>query len=62
MTVIEFPTHNSKNHKIQIAFDGKVAVTIRPDGSVEFGEDYSPDEAATAFWLAVGRNHPWKVQ
>ena len=29
-------------------------VTIHPDGSIEYGENYKPDEAAKAFWDAVG--------
>ncbi|MER6616312.1 hypothetical protein [Streptomyces xantholiticus] len=30
-------------------------VTIHPDGRVELGEGYEPDEAAAAFWDAVQR-------
>lgn len=30
-------------------------VTIRPDGSLEYGENYHPDEAAGTFWAAVSR-------
>lgn len=37
---------------------GKTFVTIRPDGKIEFGEGYNPDEAARAFWAAVSRNVP----
>lgn len=40
------------------ASNGRPLVTIRPDGSIEFGEDYQPDEAAGAFWEAVQRLAP----
>lgn len=36
----------------------KPIVTIRPDGRLEFGEDYQPDEAARVFWEAVQRLTP----
>jgi hypothetical protein len=29
-------------------------VTIHPDGTVEYGKDYTPDAAAKALWDAVG--------
>ena len=32
----------------------KPMVTIRPDGTIEYGEGYTPDAAAKAFWDAVG--------
>ena len=33
---------------------GKTYVVIKPDGKIEYGEDYTPDAAAKAFWDAVG--------
>lgn len=36
----------------------KPIVTIRPDGRLEFGEGYQPDEAARVFWDAVQRLTP----
>jgi len=33
---------------------GKAFVTIKADGTVIYGEGYSPDAAAIAFWDAVG--------
>jgi hypothetical protein len=33
---------------------GKTQVTIKPDGTIIYGEGYTPDEAARAFWDAVG--------
>lgn len=29
-------------------------VTIQPDGSIEYGQGYTPDAAAKIFWDAVG--------
>lgn len=34
-------------------------VTIKANGTIEFGADYTPDEAAKMFWDAVGRLHPF---
>lgn len=33
---------------------GKTHVTIQPDGTIIYGEGYTPDAAAKAFWDAVG--------
>ena len=33
----------------------RILVTIKPDGRVEFGPEYRPDEAAMVFWEAMGR-------
>lgn len=30
--------------------DGKRLVAIKPDGSVEYGENYTPEAAAKRFW------------
>lgn len=35
--------------------DGRLLAAIHPDGRLEYGEDYRPDEAAQAFWEAVQR-------
>ncbi|MFF9118320.1 hypothetical protein ACF09Y_22420 [Streptomyces massasporeus] len=37
---------------------GQPLVTIHPDGRLEHGDDYQPDEAAQAFWDAVQRLVP----
>lgn len=37
---------------------GKVLVTIKPDGEIIYGDDYTPDVAAQAFWAAIGAQHP----
>lgn len=33
----------------------RVFVTIKPDGSLLYGEGYTPDEAAAVFWEALAR-------
>lgn len=33
---------------------GKTYVTIKPDGEIVYGEGYTPDAAAKAFWDALG--------
>lgn len=45
-----------------IAKNGETLVTIHPDGTIEYGKDYSPDKAAKIFWEALGRNLPCKTQ
>lgn len=32
---------------------GNMLVTIHPDGTIEYGKDYTPDDAAKASWDAV---------
>ncbi|MFF7476631.1 hypothetical protein [Streptomyces sp. NPDC008092] len=41
-----------------MASHGRPLITIRPDGTLELGDDYQPDEAARAFWDAVRRLAP----
>lgn len=36
----------------------KMAVTIHVDGSVEFGEGFTADDAAREFWKQMGRSLP----
>lgn len=38
--------------------DGGPLVTIHPNGELEYGPDYTPDEAARAFWDALRRLAP----
>ena len=38
--------------------DGRILTTIYPDGIVEFGPDYDPDETARAFWQVLGELCP----
>lgn len=35
--------------------NGSPLVTIKPDGTIVYGDGYTPDAAAKAFWDAVGR-------
>lgn len=41
---------------INVAKDGisNPIVTIKPDGTIEYGKGYTPDAAAKALWDAVG--------
>ena len=43
-----------------VTIDGETAplVTIHTDGTLEYGEDYTPDEAARQFWDALRRYAP----
>jgi hypothetical protein len=36
----------------------KLWIRLHPDGSVEFGPDYNPDEAARDFWNGLGASNP----
>lgn len=45
-----------------ITGSGKVAVTFHPDGRVEVGPDFTPDEAAKVFWEAVIAMNPYHQQ
>lgn len=37
---------------------GDAMVSISPDGNIEYGEDYTPDEAAKVFWEAIALQNP----
>ena len=43
-----------------VTINGETAplVTIHPDGTLEYGEDYTPDEAARQFWEALRQFAP----
>lgn len=51
-----------QGNTIDLPFNGKPMVTIRPDGQLEFGEDYQPDAAAQVFWDAVRRFAPTQME
>ncbi|MFE0470497.1 hypothetical protein ACFW2V_02625 [Streptomyces sp. NPDC058947] len=38
--------------------DGSPLVKIHPDGTLEYGPDYDPDEAARRFWEATRIHMP----
>lgn len=35
--------------------DGKMLAGIKPDGTIEYGPTYTPDQAARTFWEAMGK-------
>lgn len=35
--------------------EGKMLAGIKPDGSIQYGKNYLPDEAARVFWEAIGK-------
>ncbi len=37
-----------------LSFSNEAMVTIKADGTIEYGPNYHPDEAAKLFWAAVG--------
>jgi len=44
---------------ISFHFNEKMAVKVNSDGTIEYGESYTPDEAAKAFWEVVKLYHPY---
>lgn len=56
LNVIEFPPP-PPDIRI-IGADGTPLVTIHPNGELEYGPSYTPDEAARAFWDALRRLAP----
>ena len=38
----------------------EMLVAIKPDGTIKYGPDYTPDEAARAFWEALGTRSPYR--
>ena len=47
---------------ITIAGDDGPLVTIHPDGHLEYGPGYDPDEAARRFWDALQRYMPARCE
>jgi hypothetical protein len=41
-----------------VSADGIPLVTIHPDGQLDYGPNYTPDEAARVFWDALRRLAP----
>lgn len=39
--------------------DGAPLVSIRGDGTIEYGPNYDPDETAKAFWQAMTHHRPY---
>ena len=40
----------------------EMIVNIDPEGNVEFGENYTPEEAAEVFWTSLGMNSPMQMR
>lgn len=57
-TVVTGPNYLAFNSKPSIMISDMV--TIRPDGTIEFGKDYNPNDAAREFWKAIGIAKPDK--
>ena len=46
-------------HILQINAEGnEMLVCIHPDGTIEYGENYTPNRAAQTFWKAMGHYAP----
>jgi len=59
ITTDGFDEISVKDYVIKIDFkDASGFVKIMPDGSIEFGGDYTPDKAALAFWAAMAAHFP----
>jgi len=41
-------------------WNAKMTITLKSDGTVVYGENYTPDEAAKDFWRVVEQFHPYK--
>jgi hypothetical protein len=61
---LSVPNHVLDQHTISAAppptisindSNGRALVKIQPDGTIEYGDDYNPDDAAQAFWDAIRR-------
>jgi hypothetical protein len=48
-----FEVNDVERWALQIHNDKGFVVGIRPDGSVEYGEGFTKDEAAKEFWDAI---------
>jgi hypothetical protein len=46
---------DTENDLIIATTASRVLVRIKPDGSLVYGPDYTPDEAADVFWRALAR-------
>lgn len=40
--------------------NNEVLVTLRPDGTLEYGPSYNPDDTAKIFWNAITNHNPYK--
>jgi hypothetical protein len=59
--VTTFTTIDPSHPTLTIAPGGKFLVKLWPDGRLEYGEGYDPDEAAKVFWEAIASHFPGLV-
>lgn len=45
---------------ISFSWNDKVGVVLKSDGTIEYGEGYTPGEAAKLLWKTVEQYHPYK--
>lgn len=48
-------------HVFTLHRNGQALVTVKPDGTLEYGEGYTPDEAARTFWDALAHAFPGRT-
>lgn len=46
---------------ISVSNGSDCLVKVRPDGTIEYGPNYKPDESAKAFWEAVAKEFPIRL-
>lgn len=49
---------HSSDAAISLAHRGRMLVNLKADGSLEYGDGYTPDAAARVFWEAVASARP----
>jgi hypothetical protein len=52
--ILSIAPSEQANLYIRFGPDPESEVTVKHDGTIEYGEHYKPDAAAKAFWDAVG--------
>lgn len=57
----DFVIRSPQASSITIMSNSNPIVTIRPNGEIEYGEGYTPTEAAKFFWDAVGLERKSRV-
>lgn len=55
---MDIPPFQAYDEIFSIYDQGNVIVTVKRDGTVEFGEGYEPDKAAKIFWESVVQYMP----
>lgn len=52
-------TYNKTSSIVVVANNGKMAVTIAPDGNVTYGEGFTAEPAAKIFWREIYKQYGW---